>query len=319
MQIYRSLDNLKIANSCVAIGIFDGVHRGHQEILRQAHAAAGSAALGASVALTFDPNPAVVLAPERAPFSIASLDQRLEWMDSLCGIDCAVVIPFDPEFASLTPGQFVDDVLAQKLGARQVFVGADFRYGRGRQGSVMDLEAAGATHDFEVTIVHPISEGGERVSSTRIRALVAAGDVQAANHLLGHSFALRGPVVRGKQLGRELGFPTANVAVADRQLLPEAGVYAGRAVVRGGGGIAEGRFRAAISVGTNPTTEGAGAPVRVEAFLLDGFEGDLYDRTLDIEFAARIRPQEKFASLDELVSQMGRDVAQIKLALDNLE
>lgn len=317
MQIYTSLDNVSLSNSSVAIGIFDGVHRGHQEILRQTHAAAGAAQLGLSIALTFNPNPAEVLAPARAPNYICSVSQRLEWIETLCGIDCAVVVPFTQEFASLLPNDFVAEVLLQRLGARQIFVGADFRYGRDRQGSVMDLEAAGATHGFEVTIVHPISEMGERVSSTRIRSLVTEGRIDAANHLLGHRFALRGQVVEGKRLGRTLGFPTANLRlVQPRQLLPLAGVYAGFAGIAQGVGRSLERFPAAISVGTNPTTDGEDAPVSVEAYLMGGFDGDLYGKALDIEFAAYIRPAEKFDSLDSLVTQMHRDIIAVGLALD---
>ena len=320
MQIYTSLDNVSLENSSVAIGIFDGVHRGHQEILRQTHAAAEASAIGASVALTFNPNPAEVLAPARAPLYICSVGQRLEWIETLCGIDCVVVVPFDRDFASLLPVQFVEDVLVKKLGARQIFVGADFRYGRDRHGSVMDLEAAGATHGFEVTIVHPISEAGERVSSTRIRTLVAKGEIGTANDLLGHRFTLRGAVVAGKRLGRTLGFPTANLALAQpRQLLPQAGVYAGFAAIRMGDSDAVERHPAAISVGANPTTDIAGAPVTVEAFLMGEFDRDLYNQSLDIEFAAHIRPVEKFESLDDLVAQMRQDIVQVRLALDGID
>lgn len=316
MQIYTSLDNVSLGHTCVAIGIFDGVHRGHQEILRQTHAAAGAPRTGASVALTFNPNPAEVLAPARAPQYICSVDQRLEWIDALCGIDCTVVIPFDRDFSSLLPAQFVEDVLMRRLGARQIFVGADFRYGRDRRGSVMDLEAAGATHGFEVTIVHPISEGGERVSSTRIRALIGGGHISEANDLLGHRFTLRGQVVSGKRLGRTLGFPTANLSLEQpRQLLPLAGVYAGHASIIDPDGRALERHPAAISVGSNPTTDPAGAPESVEAFLIGGFDRDIYGSTLDIEFAAHIRAVEKFESVDALVAQMRRDIAQINLVL----
>jgi riboflavin kinase/FMN adenylyltransferase len=318
MQIYRSLDNLSLKNSCVAIGVFDGVHRGHQEILRQTRGADFAPGEGRSVALTFDPNPVEVLAPARAPEYICSVSQRLEWFDTLCGVDTAVVVPFDHQFASLLPIQFVEDVLVRRLGTRQIFVGADFRYGHDRRGSVMDLEAAGLTHGFEVTIVHPISEGGERVSSTRIRSLVSAGEIDAANYLLGHRFMLRGTVVEGKRLGRELGFPTANLALEQsRQLLPRAGVYAGYAVLNNdkAGVSAKQRVPAAISVGTNPTTDHEGSPTTVEAYLMDGFDANLYGQTLDIEFIAHIRPVEKFPTVEALVAQMHRDVERITAAL----
>ncbi|HEX5323281.1 MAG TPA: bifunctional riboflavin kinase/FAD synthetase [Capsulimonadaceae bacterium] len=317
MQIYTSLDNLSLKNSCVAIGIFDGVHRGHQEILRQTRASAKAPSEGLSIAMTFDPNPIEVLAPTRAPHYICSVGQRLEWIDSLCGVDAALVIPFDRTFARLLPLEFVENVLVRCLGTRQILVGADFRYGRDRQGSVMDLEAAGQTHGFEVTIVHPISEDGERVSSTRVRSLVGEGQVEAANHLLGHRFTLRGRVVDGKRLGRTLGFPTANLSLEQpRQLLPLAGVYAGHALIHENGAFpTKRRLPAAISVGTNPTTDGEGAPISVEAFLMNGFDSDLHGATLAIEFAGLIRPVAKFDSLDALVAQMHRDVEQIAMVL----
>src|SRR5579862_2090633 len=318
MQIYKSLDNLSLKNSCVAIGVFDGVHRGHQEILRQTRGADFAPGEGQAVALTFDPNPVEVLAPARAPLYICSLSQRLEWIGTLCGIDSTVVAPFDHAFAQLLPIQFVEDVLVERLGTRQIFVGADFRYGRDRQGSVMDLEAAGQTHGFEVTIVHPISEGGERVSSTRIRSLVSAGKIEAANHLLGHVFTLRGRVVGGKKLGRKLGFPTANLALEQpRQLLPCVGVYAGYAVLtdESAGVPARVRVPAAISVGANPTTDGEGAPTKVEAFLMEGFDADLYGKAIDIEFVSFVRAEEKFETIDALVAQMHRDIKRITLVL----
>jgi len=292
----------------IAIGVFDGVHRGHRRVLREAYRASRDAGT-ISVALTFDRHPANLLAPSQAPGYLSSLSQRVEWLISLGGADLVAVARFDNAFASLAPHMFVREILLRRLFVRGVFVGADFRYGRDRHGTVMDLEADGDMHGFSVSIVHPDIANSERISSTRIREMVTTGDVGTAEELLGHPLTVRGHVVRGKQLGRTLGFPTANIDPEEpAQIIPAAGVYAGCARACG----EEKWTRAAISIGANPTTDAEGSPVRVEAFLLDGFSADLYGATVDLAFHRRLRSEEKFASLDALVNQMTLDVAAVR-------
>ena len=295
-----------LQNTVVAIGVFDGVHRGHQEILKQTVREAQSQDL-TPVALTFDIHPGELFAPEKSPPYIASLAQRAALIDMYGGgIDTVAFVQFDRAFAALSPEAFVTDVLEGRLGARHVLVGADFCYGKGRAGTVTTLLQAGASCGFTVTVVPPILIHNHRVSSTQIRGLIAAGDLPAAIELLGHPFVVEGTVGFGKQLGRTLGYPTANlVPTQPRQLLPGSGVYAAYAELESGQ-----KVRAAVSVGTNPTTDTDGGR-KVEAFLMDGFAGDLYGQKLALDFREKVRDEQKFGSLEALVTQMAADVAGI--------
>jgi riboflavin kinase/FMN adenylyltransferase len=259
------------------------------------------------VALTFDIHPGELFAPAQSPPYIASLTQRAALIETYGGgIEAAAFVQFDHAFAALSPETFVTDVLEGRLGARHVLVGADFCYGKGRAGTVTTLLQAGASCGFTVTVVPPILIHNQRVSSTQIRGLVAAGDLPAAIELLGHPFVVEGMVGYGKQLGRTLGYPTANlVPIQPRQLLPGSGVYAAYAELESGQ-----RVRAAVSVGTNPTTDTDGGR-KVEAFLMDGFTGDLYGQKLSLDFRRKVRDEQKFDGLDALITQMAADVAGI--------
>jgi riboflavin kinase/FMN adenylyltransferase len=299
-----------LQDTVVAIGVFDGVHRGHQEILKQTVREARSQGL-TPVALTFDIHPTELFAPHQSPPYIASLPQRVGLMGAFGGgIEAVAVVRFDRDFANLSPEAFVTEVLEGALGARHVLVGADFCYGTRRSGSVTTLLRDGARNGFAVTVVPPILIGGERVSSTQIRGLVAGGDLPAALGLLGHPFVVQGVVGHGKRLGRTLGYPTANlVPTQPGQLLPGSGIYAAYAR------LADGRtLRAAVSVGTNPTTDSDGGR-KIEAFLMDGFTGDLYDQPFELDFREKIRDERKFDDLDSLITQMGQDVQQITAQL----
>ena len=297
-------------DTVVAIGVFDGVHRGHQEILRQTVREARSQGL-TPIALTFDIHPSELFAPNQSPPYIASLSQRTDLIATYGGgIEAVAVARFDGAFAGLSPAEFVADILEARLQARHVLVGADFCYGKGRAGTVTTLLGAAAANSFAVTVVPPILLGGQRVSSTQVRQLVAQGDLPSALTLLGHPFIVQGTVGQGKQLGRTLGYPTANlIPTQPRQLLPGSGVYAAYALLTDGRTI-----RAAVSVGTNPTTDTDGGR-KIEAFLMDGFAGNLYGQTLGLDFREKLRGEEKFDSLDALTAQMARDVAQTAVLL----
>ena len=292
-----------LQDTVVAIGVFDGVHRGHQEILKQTVREAQSLGL-TPVALTFDIHPGELFAPASSPPYIASLPQRAALIDRYGGgIDTVAFVQFDHAFAALSPEAFVSEVLEGRLGAKHVLVGADFCYGQGRSGTVTTLLNAGARNGFAVTVVPPILIHGERVSSTQIRGLVTAGDLPAALNLLGHPFVVEGIVVHGKQLGRTLGYPTANLSPTQpNQLLPGNGVYAAYAHLADGTTV-----RAAVSVGTNPTTDTDGGR-KVEAFLMDGFQGDLYGQPFALDFREKVRAEQRFSGLDALVAQMAMDV-----------
>lgn len=289
--------------SAVALGNFDGVHLGHQELVRQLLARARSAGLPA-VALTFDPHPLAVLAPERAPVPLTTLDDRAALLQA-AGLDGVAVLPFTPELARHTAGDFVREQLAGWLGARWIAVGEGFRFGRGRSGDAALLAREGAQLGFELLVVPPVLESDEPVSSTRVREALSRGAVDVAARLLGRPHRVMGPVVVGAQRGRGLGFPTANLA-PPAVALPADGVYAGRAV------LATGPWPAVINVGRRPTFD-HGA-LRLEAHLLD-WQGDLYGRELGIEFVARLRGEQRFDGPAALRSQIERDAAQARSLL----
>jgi riboflavin kinase/FMN adenylyltransferase len=302
-----------------AVGNFDGVHLGHQALLRAARERADDRGGGEVAVLTFDPHPARLFAPALAPPLIVSLARRLELLGE-AGADRVVVEPFTPEFAAIEAAPFVRDVLARDLGARDVVVGYDFSFGRGRKGDTRLLAQEGAALGMGVTIVPPVTVNGLTCSSTKVREFVLEGRVEGAAMLLGRPFEIAGQVVRGAGRGRGLGIPTANV-MPDGELLPRTGIYAARAVVledddRGGGGRrANGGAPpdvhvCALSIGTNPTFTTAGA-VTVEAHLLD-FDADLYGRRLRLQIYHRLRDERRFESSDALMAQIADDLARTR-------
>ncbi len=291
-----------VAGTAVTIGAYDGVHRGHQFVIGQLRRLAADGGL-ATVVLTFDRHPAAVVRPESAPMLLTDLDQKLEILAST-GVDFTVVLHFDHVRSQEEPEQFVREVLVGALRARVVVVGEDFHFGRQRRGNVELLRDMGASLGFEVAHV-PLLEG---ISSTAVRRLLAAGDVTGAAELLGRPHEVRGVVERGDQRGRDLGYPTANVAVPPEILLPAPGIYAGWF----GGDRA-----AAISVGNRPTFHDGGSPVVLEAYLLD-FEGDLYGQQARVAFVRRLRDEERYDSTEALVAQMALDVDATRAALGSL-
>jgi len=300
--------------SAVTIGAYDGVHLGHRALLAELRERAGESGL-ATVVVTFDRHPASVVRPESAPLLLCDLDQKLELLAS-AGVDRTVVVRFDEERANETAEEFVARELVEGLDARLVVVGEDFHFGHGRKGNVALLTEMGAVAGFAVDGVSLSSEaeGGpeaQPVSSTRIRTLVGAGDVEGAAHLLGRPHQVRGPVVTGdRRGGAELGFPTANIAVPGEICLPAPGIYAGWYERPDGA-----RWKAAVSVGRRPTFYGDDGELLVEAFLLD-FAGDLYGEPARLSFVHRLRDELAFDSVDALVDQMGSDVARTRSLLD---
>jgi len=293
--------------SAVTIGAYDGVHLGHRALLAELQERARARGLVSAV-VTFDRHPATVVRPESAPPLLTDLDQKLELLAS-CGVDRTVVVPFDRSRADETAEDFVGEILVDALGSRLVVVGEDFHFGHGRKGNVALLRELGAHEGFEVDGV-ALTGRGEPVSSTRIRRLVAEGDVAGAAALLGREHQVRGQVVHGDGRGAaELGIPTANVAVPAEIALPGLGIYAGRYERPDGR-----QHPAAISVGRRPTFyDDAPAPL-VEAYLLD-FDGDLYGEQARVAFVARLREERRFDSVEALVAQIHRDVDDARATL----
>jgi riboflavin kinase/FMN adenylyltransferase len=294
--------------SIVTIGVFDGVHRGHRSLVRLARAR-GDAEGVPVVAITFDPHPMAVVGPRVAPPSLAPLELR-EHLLIEAGADVVDVLHFTPEVAAMSPEDFVHRVLVDRLHVREIVVGADFRFGHRAAGTFATLEYEGGRHGFRAVAAPLVGDGEQRWSSTRIRELVAAGQVAAAGRALGRDYCLIGVIVHGDHRGRELGYPTANLAWADAPAVPADGVYAGWLDV---GGEA---LPAAISVGTNPQFDGRER--RVEAYALDRSDLDLYGQRARVSFVERLRGQQRFDSVADLVRQMGRDVdaARALLAAD---
>jgi len=265
----------------VAIGTFDGVHLGHQAVIE-----------GADTVLTFDPHPLQILHPAALPKLIMPFGVKRDLIEGL-GVEELVVIPFDREFAAVPAEGFVEDVLIERLKAERVAVGENFRFGAKAKG---DPAMLSAREEFETRVVPLVEVDGETVSSTRIRALIAAGDMHGARRCLGAPFMVEGTVVEGDQRGRTLGFPTANIVPDDRLAIPGHGVYAA---------FADG-VPAAVNVGVRPTFE-TGRGVLIETYLIDR-EEDLYGRTLRVAFVERLRGERRFASVEELIAQMRIDV-----------
>lgn len=291
----------------LAIGNFDGVHRGHQELVRVARERAAATGATAGV-LTFTPHPAKIFAPALAPPLIVSLERRLELLGQ-AGADVGIVEEFTPALAAVEAEDFVRDVLVGGLGAREVVVGWDFSFGRGRRGNPALLRDVGAALGLGVTVVPPVTVDGLVCSSTKVREFVLEGRVEGAGLLLGRPAELQGVVVRGAGRGRGLGIPTANVT-PEAELAPKVGIYAARARVLDATGAIASTHKAALSIGSNPTFVAAGA-VTIEAHLLD-FDADLYEKRLRIEVLHRLRDERRFDSVAALLAQIAVDVAETR-------
>lgn len=295
--------------SVVTIGFFDGVHHGHRRVVRRAVELARERGV-AAVVLTFDPHPSEVVRPGTHPPLLTTPGFRSDLMASL-GVDAVLVLPFTPELSRQTPEEFIRDVLVGRLHAVGVVVGENFHFGHKAAGDLTALAEFGRSLGFTVeglALAAPEEGEGSRFSSTDVRRMVLAGDVETAALRLDRPHRVEGPVVHGAKRGRELGFPTANVETPRYTAIPADGVYAGWLVADGE------RLPAAVSVGTNPQFDGEQRTV--EAYALDRTDLDLYDKHVAIEFVARVRGQERFAGVDELVERMKQDVAKVRVLLE---
>jgi len=285
--------------SVVAIGNFDGIHLGHQRVLQFAITRAKESG-AVSTAVTFEPPPLKVLKPEAAPLRISTNQQRMDWFGAV-GMEAAVVLPFTPELAKLTPEEFVDQILVRELRVRAVVVGDNFRFGHGKAGDVKFLRELGMRRGFEVVVHTPVVLDGGVVSSTVVRRLIANGDVRGAARLLGRPFAVTGEVISGTGTGKKFTFPTLNLK-AEQELLPARGVYITRTVLEGEASS----HRSVTNVGVRPTFNGSG--LSVETHLLD-YSGNFAPRRIEVRFWKRLREEKKFAGPEELRAQIAKDIA----------
>jgi riboflavin kinase/FMN adenylyltransferase len=303
MQILDDLDALSQAanvSPVLALGNFDGVHLGHQAIFRHVRSRA-HAIQGTGMVFTFEPHPLRVLRPEHAPPLLTTFEQKMQLIEAE-GIEIGLRVPFTDVFAKQEPHEFIQEVLCRTIGARELVVGYDFRFGHQRTGTVEHLREAAATYGYRVTVVPAISVAGLTVSSSNIRKLVRQGDVEGAARLLGRYYAVEGPVVEGFRRGRTIGFPTANVQPIN-EIVPQTGVYAVRVIWR------DASLNGVANVGYNPTF--GNDALSVEAHLFD-FQTDLYGDTIRVEFVRKIRDERKFESVDALIAQIAQDAEQAR-------
>ncbi len=302
MRMHTMLEEVQAAppgGRAVAIGVFDGVHRGHQSIIAETVSAAARSG-GQATVVTFDPHPDTVLRPGSRLRSLTMPDRRVELLWQM-GIQEVVTVGFDQHFAQLQPEAFCTLVLSATLGAKMVLVGENFRFGRQGSGTVEHLVAFGASHNFGVRSIPLVKQGGEAVSSTRIRVLLDAGDVAGAAGLLGRPHRLEGVIIGGARRGRSLQAPTANLELPEQLALPGSGIYVTKSSLDGS------VFHDSVtSVGTNPTFHDDEV-VRVETLLLD-YQGDLYGSPMVVDFLQRLREQKKFRDAASLAEQIRRDV-----------
>jgi riboflavin kinase/FMN adenylyltransferase len=303
VQAYHSLDDLRLQNTWLTIGIFDGVHRGHQEILRPL--VSGALAAGApSAVLTFSPHPAVVLGGKLDFKCLTTPDERAGLLGSY-GMEVVVTQTFDRALADQTAGEFMQ-YLYERLGLQRLFIGYDTALGKGREGNAARLTELGMEMGYTVTSIPPLKDENGIISSTRIRAAVAAGKVSEAASDLSRPYSITGPVIHGDGRGRTLDIPTANIKIPADKVLPAYGIYACRAWVKGRS------HAAATSIGVRPTFFRDAPPAAtIEAHLLD-FRDDLYGQEVKLEFVEYLRAEEKYGSITELMRQIGKDIAQTR-------
>ena len=309
MNILKSLDNLPtpFGPSVVTLGNFDGVHLGHRELFRQVVKTSRRLKCP-SVVCTFDPHPLKFLAPEKAPPLLNTPDEK-QRLIAASHVDYLIQSPFTAEFAAMAPEQFVDNILIAKLQAKVLVIGYDYAFGKGRRGDAEFLKACGKDKDFIVDVLQPVGANGLPYSSTRIRTMIAAGDVSGVVALLGRQYNLEGRVVPGDQRGRELGFPTANLET-EKELLPAAGVYVAKVRHK------QQEYGGVVNLGQRPTFSSGCSTIEVH--LLD-FTGQLYDQNLRIYFVERLRDEQKFSSAEELADAIAADVLNARQILQSVQ
>lgn len=305
MQHYRSFEDVQLDDVWLTIGSFDGVHRGHQAILR-ALINSAQANHGKAVVVTFHPHPAAILRGRNLPYYLSSPEEKASIMESL-GIDVVITHPFNREVANKTAREFILH-LKEHLDFHHLQIGYDFALGKDRGGNFATLQTLGKEFNFTVLRNQEIIDGDDVISSSRIRFLLGVGQVQQAAHLLGRPYHVEAMVEMGDQRGQSLGFPTANLAVWKEKMIPTAGVYACWAKVR------DKTFGAVTNIGVRPTFETNPVPPRVETHLLD-FDQNIYGEVVQLDFMARLRAEKRFASIDDLVNQIKNDVDQARLIL----
>lgn len=298
MQVFRTIPDRATTSTVLAIGNFDGLHLGHRALLDRLTAKARELALPAAV-MTFEPHPRELFTPEQAPARLTSLREKLSLIEA-CGVDRAYVCHFTPRLAALAADEFVERLLVRGLAVRHLIIGDDFRFGRGRGGDFATLQQAGVEHNFGVEAMHTVDVDGERVSSSRVREVLAEGDLEHAARLLGRPYNISGRVVHGDKIGRRIGWPTANIQLK-RKRVALTGVFAVTV-----SGIDKRHLPGAASLGVRPTL-GNGLKAVLEVHLLD-FDREIYGEHLTVHFLHKMRDEMKFASLDALSAQIARDV-----------
>ena len=304
MKHYYSLEEVSLENSWLTVGVFDGVHRGHQEIIKRLTEGAHTSG-NPAVVLTFHPHPANVLG--RGEIGLLTLpDERAELLASM-NADVVITEHFTKELSTVTAFDFMSR-LTRHLGLKHLIIGYDFALGKGREGNAVRLTEIGKELEYSVEVVSALSDESGVISSTEIRKLVSVGNVTEAAHLMGHPYSLRGPVIRGDGRGKKIGVPTANIDYPREKIVPAKGIYAGWVILNGE------KYMAAISIGVNPTFTPDKQVPSVEAYLLD-FDQDIYGKELKIEFVARLRDELKFISVEALVEQIWKDVEEARSIL----
>ncbi len=299
MQHLWSVEGINLQRSWITVGTFDGIHLGHQAIVRELVSGARRKNLP-SVVITFHPHPAVILKKRDRSFYLTNPEERAELLGEM-GADFVVSYPFTSQVAEMSASQFVDH-LHSHLHFEKLIVGFNFALGKGREGDVATLSRFGEAYGFTVQTVVPVTNGGEVISSSQIRYSLAEGDVERVAKFLGRSYRLTGPVIPGDGRGRLIGIPTANIDIWVERALPKAGVYACTAQALGQ------KWNAVANIGYRPTFESAPVLPRVEAHLLD-FKGDLYAETISLDFVQRLRDERRFDSAEDLVTQIHKDIA----------
>jgi riboflavin kinase/FMN adenylyltransferase len=305
MQHFESLEQVSVENAWLTIGSFDGVHRGHQEIIRNLVTGARAASVPAIV-LTFYPHPVFVLRGHNGPFYLTSPQERATLLGEL-GVDVVITCPFNQQVAATSARDFMGK-LQRHLGLRQLWVGQDFTLGRNREGTLPVLRQLGVEFGYEVQVLPPVEIDGFGISSSQIRIFLGKGEVDSAARMLGRPYRLVGQVVHGDGRGRTIGIPTANLAIWLERLVPKAGVYACQAH------LAQRNYAAAVNIGVRPTFDGNALAPQVEAHLLD-FKGDLYGQEIQLDFITRLRDEQRFPNIETLVSQIQHDIARTRSLL----